>query len=36
MLSVPSGVKSTNICSLNMNADCRRVDHVTESNISLQ
>lgn len=36
MLSAPSGVKSIYICSLNMNADYRRADHITESNISLQ
>lgn len=36
MLSAASGVKSTYICSLNMRADYRRADHVTESNISLQ
>lgn len=31
MLSAPRAVKSTYICRLNMNADYRRADHITES-----
>lgn len=36
MLPASSGVKSTYVCSLNMNAHYRRADHITESNTSLQ